>query len=140
MSLKDINVTGYTLTVNDGTSQTQGNNRGCVFSGTISLDVSIGPVTGRTTVTLTDTGSCFGGSFDVTVGGGNATNETVVDSQHGTFKTPAHAEGVVDVVLTTSDRESVTKVGGFEYSSEEPPVEEPYKAEMSLGRIALALC
>jgi len=117
MSLKDINVTGATLTVNDGTSQTQGNNRGCVFSGTISLDVSTGPVTGGTTVTLTDTGNCFGGSFDVTVGGDNATDEIVVDSQHGAFKTPAHAAGTVDVVLTTSDNEVITKSGAFTYES-----------------------
>ena len=87
-----------------------------IIFGTITLLPESGPANGRTTVTLTDTGNCFGGSFDVTVGGGNATNETVVDSQHGTFKTPAHAEGAVDVVLTTSDGESVTKEDGFTYT------------------------
>jgi hypothetical protein len=64
-----------------------------------SLDVSTGPIAGGTTVVITGTG--FTGTTSVTFGGVAAPIVSVTATEI-TVTTPARAEGVVSVVVTTS--------------------------------------
>jgi hypothetical protein len=71
-----------------------------------------GPLAGGTVVTIT--GTNFAGTPSVTFGGNAATNVAVVDSTTITARTPAHAVGAVDVVVTTADG-TTTSTSGYTY-------------------------
>lgn len=79
----------------------------------LSIDPDFGLDTGGTSVTLTGTGFRAGAS--VTFGGTSATSVVVVNSTTITCDTPAHASGLVDVVVTNDDAQSSTLEGGFTY-------------------------
>ena len=77
-----------------------------------SLDVITGTTAGNTLVTITGTG--FTGTTGITFGGSAATSVSVTNDTTVTCRTPAHAVGAVDVVLTTGAG-SDTEAGGFTY-------------------------
>lgn len=60
-----------------------------------------GPISGGTVVTIT--GTNFAGTTSVTMGGTNVLGYTVDSATQITVVTPAHAAGVVDVVVTNPD-------------------------------------
>ncbi|MBI2550208.1 IPT/TIG domain-containing protein [Candidatus Woesearchaeota archaeon] len=72
-----------------------------------------GPTAGSTSVTIT--GSYFVSGAGVTFGGAAAGSVTFVSSTQLTAVTPAHAAGLVDVVVTNPDGQSGTLVNGFTY-------------------------
>ena len=72
-----------------------------------------GPTTGGTSVTLT--GQNFASGATVTFGGTAATSVVVVSTTQITAKTPPHAKGSVNVVVTNSDGQSATLASGFTY-------------------------
>ncbi|MCE5265197.1 MAG: IPT/TIG domain-containing protein [Deltaproteobacteria bacterium] len=74
---------------------------------------AISPPAGGSTVTIS--GSLFAPNATVTFGGVAATEVTVVNGIKITATVPAHALGVVDVVVTNPDARSGTLIGGFEY-------------------------
>src|SRR5262249_2282266 len=78
-----------------------------------SIDPNSGSTTGNTSVTLT--GTNFNGGATVSFGGTPATGVTVVSNTSIIVTTPAHASGVVDIVLTNLDGQSATLAGGFTY-------------------------
>ena len=83
-----------------------------------SLDVETGTTEGGTAVVIT--GVRFAADAVVTFGGEEATG--VYTEMNGTqihCTTPAHAAGVVDVVVTNGDGRAGTKVGAFTF--ETPP-------------------
>jgi uncharacterized repeat protein (TIGR01451 family) len=84
---------------------------------TTALSPNQGPGTGGTAVTITGTGFVSGGSLGVTFGGTAATGVTFVNSTTITCTTPAHASGVVDVVLTNGDGQPTTATNGFTYDT-----------------------
>jgi hypothetical protein len=75
-----------------------------------------GSPAGGTAVTLTGTEFTPVGTTTVTFGGTAATNVVVVNTTTVTCDTPAHAPGLVDVVLT-NDFGSDTLIGGFTYNN-----------------------
>ncbi len=85
-----------------------------------SVAPSSGSTAGGTTVTITGTGFAAGAS--VSVGGTAATGVTVVNATTITAATPAHAVGVVDVVVTNTDGQSGTLANAFTYASAPPTV------------------
>ncbi|MBN1809600.1 MAG: IPT/TIG domain-containing protein [Planctomycetes bacterium] len=79
-----------------------------------SLDVTEGPSSGYTDVTITGTGFLAGAS--VTFGGLDALEVTVAGDTSITCKTPAYpAGGAVDVAVSNTDGGSVTSAGAFLY-------------------------
>jgi hypothetical protein len=74
-----------------------------------------GTTSGGTSVTITGTGFLSGAS--VTIGGALATNVNVVSSTSITATTPAHAAGMVNIIVTNSDTQSSTLTNGFTYSA-----------------------
>jgi hypothetical protein len=78
-----------------------------------------GTSNGGTIVTLE--GSGFREGAGVLVGGSPATNVTVESSTRLTATTPAHAAGVVDVIVRNSDNQSGTLMGGYTYVSPAAP-------------------
>src|SRR3954452_18420151 len=80
-----------------------------------ALSPNQGPGSGGTAVTITGTGFVSGGSLAVTFGGIAATVVTVVNANTITCTTPAHASGVVDVVITNGDGQPTTATNGFTY-------------------------
>ena len=74
-----------------------------------------GTTAGGTSVTITGTGFLSGAS--VTIGGAAATNIVVASSTSISARTPAHAAGVVDVVVTNTDTKSGTGTGIFTYQT-----------------------
>ena len=74
-----------------------------------------GPSSGGTPVTITGTGFLTGSM--VKLGGTAATGVTVVSSTSITATTPAHAAGVVNVVVTNAEEQSGTLTNGYTYSS-----------------------
>lgn len=68
---------------------------------------------GGQTITLTGTGFLTG--VTVTVGGVAPTNVTRVSATSITLTTPPGAAGLVDVVVTNTDTQSITSAGGFRY-------------------------
>ena len=72
-----------------------------------------GPTEGGTTVAIS--GTCFVSGTTVTFDGTPATNVIFVNSTTLRGETTAHAEGDVDVVVTTSDGRSRTLFGGYTY-------------------------
>lgn len=77
-----------------------------------SVEPAIGGTLGGDPVTIIGTG--FSGSPSVTFGGDAATDVVVVDAEHITCVTPAHAAGLVDVVVDPGD----TLVDGFTYTTD----------------------
>lgn len=81
-----------------------------------SLSPILGPVAGGTAVSIV--GADFAVDATVDFDGVPATSVVVVDDEHITCVTPAHALGVVDVVVTNpSVPESVTASGAFSYAA-----------------------
>jgi len=78
-----------------------------------SLSPATGVAAGNTSVTIK--GSGFTPGSTVTFAGTAATTIKVVSDGVITCKTPAHAAGAVDVVVT-SDAGAVTKTGGYTYT------------------------
>ncbi len=81
-----------------------------------SLDVTVGSVSGGTTVTITGTDFLAGAT--VTFDGTDATIIGVISTQIQ-LVTPPGAAGAVDVVVTNNDNQLDTDVGGYTYS--QPP-------------------
>jgi hypothetical protein len=79
------------------------------------LSPGVGCSAGGTNVLIDGTG--FGNSATVTFGGVAATSVVVVDSNTITCVTGAHADGVVDVVITNADAVATTITGGFTYAT-----------------------
>ena len=79
-----------------------------------SIAPAAGPIAGSTPVTITGTG--FTGATAVTFGGTAATTFTVNSATQITATTPAHAAGVVNVVITTPSG-PVTGTSAYTYSS-----------------------
>ena len=86
---------------------------------TTPLSPQTGSISGGDSVTITGTGFVSGGSLGVTFGGAAATSVTVVNATTITCTTPAHAPGVVDVVLTNGDGQPTTAFSAFTYDN--PP-------------------
>jgi len=82
---------------------------------TAALSPNQGSDAGGTPVTITGSGFVSGGSLAVSFGGNAATAVTFVNSTTITCTTPAHAAGVVDVVLTNGDGQPTTVTNGFTY-------------------------
>ena len=78
-----------------------------------------GPAGGGTAVTVTGTGFLAGAS--VTFGGTAATNVVVVGPTSITAKTPSHATGAVNVVVTNTDGQSGTATGAYTYTPNPAP-------------------
>ena len=78
-----------------------------------SVSPSSGPTAGGTSITIT--GTDFLANATVSIGGTPASSVSVVNSTSITALTPAHAEGSVNVVVTNTDGQSGTKIGGFSY-------------------------
>ena len=76
-----------------------------------------GPTTGGTVLTIT--GANFAAGATVSVGGLPATSVTVADSTRLTATTPAHAAGVVSVIVQVGGQQGVLP-GAFTYRA--PPV------------------
>jgi hypothetical protein len=73
-----------------------------------------GSRTGGTAVTISGTG--FAAGATVTFGGVTASNVKVVGSTTITVTAPAHAAGVVNVVVTNPDAQSGTLASGYTYA------------------------
>ncbi|HEV7571716.1 MAG TPA: LamG-like jellyroll fold domain-containing protein [Thermoanaerobaculia bacterium] len=82
---------------------------------TAALSPNQGSDTGGTNVTITGSGFVNGGSLAVTFGGTAATAVTFVNSTSITCTTPAHASGIVDVVVTNGDGQPTTATNAFTY-------------------------
>jgi alpha-tubulin suppressor-like RCC1 family protein len=77
------------------------------------ISPSAGSTLGGTPVTITGTGFVSGAT--VTLGGGAATSVTVVSATTVTAVTPAHAAGVVNLVVTNPDTQTGTLALAFTY-------------------------
>jgi hypothetical protein len=74
-----------------------------------------GAVAGGTTVTIS--GASFVSGATVTIGGTAATGVVFVSATSLTATTPAHVPGVVDVIVTNPDGQSVTGMNLFTYQA-----------------------
>ena len=90
-----------------------------------SVSPASGPPTGGTNVTIT--GSDFYSVSSVTIGGVAATAVVVVSPTSITCTTPAHASGVVNVVVTTAFGTG-TGTGLFTYANLPPVITSPLNA------------
>ncbi len=79
-----------------------------------SIDTATGPAAGGTVVTLT--GRQFVEDMVATFGGGVATYVTLIDESTLQVTTPAHAAGVVDIVLTAPSGVAKTLAAAFTYA------------------------
>ncbi|MFV3406247.1 autotransporter domain-containing protein [Pseudomonas sp. NY15463] len=102
----DADVGSYTLVVGSSAAPTL-----------TGISPNSGTTAGGTSVTLT--GTNLTGATAVTIGGTAATNVTVVNATTITATTPAHAAGVVNVVVTTPGG-SATLTNGFTYVTPTP--------------------
>jgi uncharacterized repeat protein (TIGR01451 family) len=84
---------------------------------TAALSPSQGPDSGGTSVTITGSAFVTGGSLGVTFGGIAATSVNVVNATTITCVTPAHAIGLVDVVLTNGDGQQTTAFNAYTYNA-----------------------
>jgi hypothetical protein len=100
---------------------------GTAAPGVTGVSPSSAPTNGGTSVTVS--GTNFQSGAIVKLGGVLATGVVVVGAGTITATTPAHAAGVVDVVVTNPDSQSGTLAGGFTYGSVGPA--------MSVSRSAL---
>ncbi|HXG19026.1 MAG TPA: LamG-like jellyroll fold domain-containing protein [Methylomirabilota bacterium] len=80
-----------------------------------SVSPASGPTSGGTSVTIAGTNFATGAS--VSFGGTAATTVSVVSATSITATTPAHAAGVVSVVVTNPDGQSGTLTNGFTYTT-----------------------
>lgn len=87
--------------------------RGYPAPAVTECDPDNGPIAGGTSVTLTGTGFLDGAT--VTFDGDAADNIVVVSLTEITCDTPAHDEGLVDIVVTNDDTQNGTLEDGFEY-------------------------
>lgn len=78
-----------------------------------AVSPNTGPTSGGTSVTIT--GSGFVATPTVTFGGTAATGVTFVSATTLTATAPAHAAGLVNVVVTNPDAQSGTLTNGFAY-------------------------
>jgi hypothetical protein len=79
-----------------------------------SINPVAGPTTGGTLVIITGTG--FTGATSVAFGGTNATSYTVLSNSSIQAVAPAHAAGIVDVIVTNNGQASAnTPADNFEY-------------------------
>jgi len=87
------------------------------FGKTVILSVTPanGSINGGVVVRLL--GSGFVSGTTVTFDGIAGTNVTVIDGEHITVTTPAHALGFTDVVITKPDLTTATFKNGFQYTS-----------------------
>ena len=76
-------------------------------------DPGLATSVGGTRITIT--GSAFAGGAAVAIGGVAATNVTVINSEKITVTAPAHAAGVVDLVVTNPDGQQAVLPGGITY-------------------------
>src|SRR6185312_10833967 len=79
-----------------------------------------GPTAGGTGVKLT--GQNFASGATVTFGGAAATNVVVVTGTQITVKTPSHAQGSANVVVTNPGGQSATLANGFTFVAPTPTV------------------
>ncbi len=84
-----------------------------------AISPTSGTTSGGTAVTIT--GTNFASGATVTLGGTAATSVVVVSSTEITATTPAHAAGVVNVVVTNSNGQSGTLTNGYTYTSAPVP-------------------
>ncbi len=78
-----------------------------------SITPNLGPTAGGTAVTIT--GTSFASGTTVSFDGTAATGVNVASSTSITAKTPAHAAGAVNVVVTNSDGQTDTLSNGYTY-------------------------
>ncbi len=96
--------------------------------GISSLSPSSGAPIGGTSVTIYGSNFTATGTTRVTFGGVDATDVTVAvpgylsPGYYISCKTPAHAEGAVDVVVINPDAQSATLAGGFTYVTPPAPI------------------
>ncbi|MQA00952.1 MAG: hypothetical protein GEU80_16825 [Dehalococcoidia bacterium] len=83
------------------------------------VDPDSGPTTGGTSVEITGTG--FKSGAAVRFGGTAATNVNIVSLTRITARTPAHAVGEVDVVVTNTDTQSGSRSDAFTYEPAAAP-------------------
>jgi large repetitive protein len=81
------------------------------------IDPSTGPTAGGTSISLR--GANFVAGASVTIGGAAALSVVVASGGTITAKTPAHATGAVDVVVTNPNGQTSTLSGAFNYA--DPP-------------------
>ncbi len=111
---------GNTGTSNEACATTD--SAGGVTSPTIvGVSPSSGPVAGGTSVTLTGTNFATPGAVTVTFGGTPGTSVAVASATSLTVTTPAHAAGVVDVVVTNPNGQAGTMANAFTYFAPPPP-------------------
>src|SRR5712691_1575488 len=84
-----------------------------------SISPNSGTINGGTAVSITGTGFLAGAT--VSLGGTPVTGVTVVNSTSITATTPAHAAGLVNVIVTNSDTQSGTLTQGFTYTTVSNP-------------------
>ncbi len=83
-----------------------------------SINPTSGTATGGTPVTIAGTNFLAGAT--VSLGGSAATGVTVVSSTSITATTPAHAAGVVNVVVSNPDAQNGTLTNGYTYTGTNP--------------------
>jgi galactose oxidase-like protein/IPT/TIG domain-containing protein/glyoxal oxidase-like protein len=112
------------VVVTNTDTQTGSLNNGYTYSNSAPTITSITPNTGTTaggtSVTITGTGFLTGAT--VSLGGTAATNVTVVSGTSITAKTPAHAAGAVNVVVTNTDAQNGSLNNGYTYTNPAPTV------------------
>ena len=101
------------------TTKTLANGFTYTASTVTAISPNAGPVTGGTSVTLTGTG--FAAGATVTFDGVAATNVVVVNATTITATAPAHAAGVVNVVVMTSGQ-TLPLSHGYTYGGASNPV------------------
>jgi hypothetical protein len=82
-----------------------------------SIDPTTGPTAGGINISLR--GANFAAGATVTIGGVGATNVVVTNGGTISANAPAHAAGIVDVVVTNPDSQTSNLSGGFTYA--DPP-------------------
>jgi len=89
-----------------------------------SVSPATGPMAGGTSITITGANFAAGASLGVSVGGVAATSVRVVSATKITAKTPAHAAGVANIVVTNGDGQTATLSRAFTFTvpADPPPV------------------
>ena len=86
-----------------------------------SVAPATGLIAGGTSITITGTNFAAGASLGVTVGGVAATSVRVVSATKITAKTPAHAAGVANIVVTNGDGQTATLSRAFTFTAPAAP-------------------
>ncbi len=113
------------VTVTTAGGTTDPNNLFTYVAAAQSISPNFGPIAGGTTITITDaTGPNFNGATAVTFGGTPAASFTVNSATQITAVTPAHASGVVDVVISAwaGPKGYYNYPAGFTYYGAEIPL------------------